>query len=116
MTTTDARGSSTSEAPGKTGGAGVDKTKASRPTIFVKELSRRARRRLLRHFLALSSGDRLLRFGSVLSDELVSRYVENIDFSRDTVFGVYDRKLRQLVRPAHDLFAASGFYFHVATH
>ncbi|WP_442783654.1 GNAT family N-acetyltransferase [Collimonas fungivorans] len=92
MTTAEA--GSTSQAPGKTGGAGPGK--ASRPIIFVKELSRRARRRLLRHFLALSSSDRLLRFGSVLSDELLSRYVENIDFSRDTVFGVYDRKLRLL--------------------
>ncbi|MEM4987701.1 GNAT family N-acetyltransferase [Collimonas sp. H4R21] len=96
MTTTDARAGSASEAPGKAGGAGADTTRASRSTIFVKELSRRARWRLLRHFLALNSGDRLLRFGSVLSDELVSRYVENIDFSRDTVFGVYDRKLRLL--------------------
>ncbi|PUA18397.1 GNAT family N-acetyltransferase [Glaciimonas sp. PCH181] len=66
------------------------------PTIFVKELSRHARKRLLRHFLALDSGDRLLRFGSVLPDQLVARYVENLDFSRDTVFGVYDRKLRLL--------------------
>ncbi|HWW06423.1 GNAT family N-acetyltransferase [Collimonas sp.] len=96
MTATDAKAGSVSEAPGKTGGTSSDKTKASRPTIFVKELSRRARKRLLRHFLALSSGDRLLRFGSVLSDDLLSRYVENIDFSRDTVFGVYDRKLRLL--------------------
>lgn len=94
MTTADAKAGSASQAPGKTGGAGP--SKASRPIIFVKELSRRARRRLLRHFLALSSSDRLLRFGSVLSDELLSRYVENIDFSRDTVFGVYDRKLRLL--------------------
>lgn len=67
-----------------------------RPMILVKELSARARRRLLRHFLALEEKDRLLRFGSKLSDELVTRYVENIDFSRDTVFGVYDRKLRLL--------------------
>jgi len=36
---------------------------------------------LLRHFLALEEKDRLLRFGSKLSDELVTRYVENIDFS-----------------------------------
>ncbi|WP_395825950.1 GNAT family N-acetyltransferase [Collimonas sp.] len=83
-------------APNNPGVASVGKSKGVRPTIFVKELSRRARRRLLRHFLALSSGDRLLRFGSVLSDDLITRYVENIDFSRDTVFGVYDRKLRLL--------------------
>ncbi len=40
--------------------------------------------------------DRLLRFGSKLSDELVTRYVEGINFERDTVFGVYDRRLRLL--------------------
>lgn len=97
MTATDAKtGGAGSQAPATAGGSGSGQAKAARPIIFVKELSRRARKRLLRHFLALSSGDRLLRFGSVLSDDLVSRYVENIDFSRDTVFGVYDRKLRLL--------------------
>ncbi|MEB0014084.1 GNAT family N-acetyltransferase [Glaciimonas sp. Gout2] len=70
--------------------------KMPRPTIYVKELSRHARKRLLRHFLALDSGDRLLRFGSVLPDTLVTRYVEGLDFDRDTIFGVYDRKLRLL--------------------
>jgi len=69
---------------------------SEKPMILVKELSPRARRHLLRHFLALEEKDRLLRFGSKLSDELVTRYVENIDFSRDTIFGVYDRKLRLL--------------------
>ncbi|KAF1045866.1 MAG: hypothetical protein GAK35_01222 [Herbaspirillum frisingense] len=67
-----------------------------RPTVFVKELSPRSRRHLLRHFLALEDKDRLLRFGSKLSDEMVTRYVEHIDFERDTVFGVYDRRLRLL--------------------
>jgi GNAT superfamily N-acetyltransferase len=69
---------------------------SGKPMILVKELSPRARRHLLRHFLALEEKDRLLRFGSKLSDELVSRYVDNLDFSRDTIFGVYDRKLRLL--------------------
>lgn len=69
---------------------------SDKPMILVKELSPRARRHLLRHFLALEEKDRLLRFGSKLSDELVARYVENIDFSRDTIFGVYDRKMRLL--------------------
>src|SRR5450830_1092831 len=72
-------------------------TEASgKPMILVKELSPRARRHLLRHFLALEEKDRLLRFGTKLSDELVTRYVERIDFTRDTIFGVYDRKLRLL--------------------
>lgn len=67
-----------------------------RPMVFVKELSPRSRRHLLRHFLALEEKDRLLRFGSKLSDEMVTRYVDGIDFARDTIFGVYDRKLRLL--------------------
>lgn len=67
-----------------------------RPLVFVKELSPRSRRHLLRHFLALEEKDRLLRFGSKLSDEMVTRYVENLDFARDTIFGVYDRRLRLL--------------------
>lgn len=66
------------------------------PLILVKILSPRARRHLLRHLLALEERDRLLRFGSVLSDELITRYVDRIDFSRDTVLGVYDRRMRLL--------------------
>src|SRR5450830_1456665 len=69
---------------------------SDKPLILVKELSPRARRHLLHHFLALEDKDRLLRFGSKLSDELVTRYVERLDFTRDTIFGVYDRKLRLL--------------------
>ncbi|MDP5008319.1 MAG: GNAT family N-acetyltransferase [Glaciimonas sp.] len=65
-------------------------------TVFVKALSKRARKRLMVHFLALDERDRLLRFGSPLSDDLVQRYVESLDFSRDTIFGVYDRALRLL--------------------
>lgn len=98
MTSTDSATPSGNDGSGKTVGSTENKpvVKIQRPTIFVKELSRPARKRLLRHFLALDSGDRLLRFGSVLPDELVTRYVENLDFSRDTILGVYDRKLRLL--------------------
>lgn len=62
-------------------------------TIRVKELSERDRRRLLMHFLGLEDSDRLLRFGTVLPDELVTRYVQRLDFVRDTVFGVFDAEL-----------------------
>ncbi|MDB5776702.1 MAG: Histone acetyltransferase HPA2-like acetyltransferase [Herbaspirillum sp.] len=64
--------------------------------VFVKELTARARRRVLNHFLALGASDRLLRFGTAVSDEVITRYVENLDFVRDTVFGVYDWRLRLL--------------------
>lgn len=52
------------------------------------------------HFLALTSADRRLRFGGCLKDEAVCRYVANIDFERDAVFGVLDDEL-QLIAAAH---------------
>ena len=76
-----------------------------RPTVRVKELSERDRRRMLMHFLALGDDDRLLRFGTILPDELITRYVQRLDFSRDTIFGVVDSNF-QLVGVGHLAFAA----------
>lgn len=64
------------------------------PVVRVKELSERDRRRLLMHFLELADSDRLLRFGTILPDELVTRYVQRLDFGRDTIFGVFDTELK----------------------
>ena len=75
-----------------------------RTMVRVKELSERDRRRMLMHFLALGEADRLLRFGTVLPDELITRYVQKMDFARDTVLGVYDSQLR-LVGVGHLAFA-----------
>lgn len=80
------------------------KSPASRPTVLVKELHERDRRRMLKHFLALEKSDRLLRFGSQLPDELVAAYVNKIDFARDVVYGVYNRVF-QLVAVGHLAFA-----------
>ena len=66
----------------------------SKPVVRVKELSERDRRRLLMHFLDLDENDRLLRFGTPLPDELITKYVQRLDFSRDAVFGVYDSKFK----------------------
>ena len=73
-------------------------------TVMVKELRERDRRRMLKHFLALDDSDRLLRFGTVLPDEGVEAYVGRIDFSRDTVYGVYNRVFK-LVAVGHLAFA-----------
>lgn len=79
-------------------------THSSPHTVFVKELSERDRHRILRHFLALKNSDRLLRFGTYLPDEMIAKYVEGLDFSRDTVFGVVSRNFR-LVGVGHLAFA-----------
>lgn len=75
-----------------------------RPTVPVKELAERDRRRMLKHFLALEKPDRLLRFGAHTSDDQLANYVFGIDFSRDMVFGVYNRVFR-LAAVGHLAFA-----------
>jgi RimJ/RimL family protein N-acetyltransferase len=77
---------------------------SARPSVLVKALGRRDRRRMLKHFLGLDEADRLLRFGTVLPDEQVRAYVNKIDFSRDIVFGVVSRGF-QLVGVGHLAFA-----------
>ena len=83
---------------------GKHKDGKRRPTVLVKELRERDRRRMLKHFLELESSDRLLRFGTVLPDAQVENYVNRIDFSRDMVFGVYNRMFK-LVAAGHLAFA-----------
>jgi GNAT superfamily N-acetyltransferase len=75
-----------------------------RPTVLVKQLEERDRRRMLKHFLGLDDSDRLLRFGTVLPDEQLEAYVARIDFRRDTVYGVYNRVFK-LVAVGHLAFA-----------
>jgi RimJ/RimL family protein N-acetyltransferase len=75
-----------------------------RRAVLVKQLAERDRRRMLKHFLALDNSDRLLRFGTVLPDEQVQKYVERIDFTRDSVYGVYNRVFK-LVAVGHLAFA-----------
>jgi len=73
--------------------------------VLVKALGERDRKRMLRHFIALDRDDRLLRFGSMLGDEQVTKYVNKIDFARDIVFGVVDRKF-QLAGVGHLAFTS----------
>ncbi|MFT4069084.1 GNAT family N-acetyltransferase [Paraburkholderia sp.] len=61
--------------------------------ILVRELTAIDRDRLLTHFLALGEDDRLLRFGQVVPNHVIENYVRAIDFTRDTVFGVFNSKL-----------------------
>ncbi|MGN6805543.1 MAG: GNAT family N-acetyltransferase, partial [Trinickia sp.] len=49
-----------------------------RELVLVRELTAGDRERLLAHFLALQSDDRLLRFGQAASDQVVENYVRTI--------------------------------------
>jgi GNAT superfamily N-acetyltransferase len=54
----------------------------------------------LKHLLALEEYDRYLRFGYIASDEQIRRYVDGLNFERDAIFGIYNRKL-ELIAMAH---------------
>lgn len=67
---------------------------AGRAPALVRELTAIDRERLLAHFLTLDEDDRLLRFGQIVPDHVIENYVRAIDFTRDTVFGVFDDQLQ----------------------
>ncbi len=61
--------------------------------VPIRELDESERQLFLKHLLSLGPEDRYLRFGAPLRDEAIERYVAGIDFSTDTVFGVFDERL-----------------------
>ncbi len=66
----------------------------------IRTLKPKHRRQILDHLLQLDERDRYLRFGTVTPLDHLTRYTASIDFRRDEVFGVFNRRL-QLVAVAH---------------
>jgi GNAT superfamily N-acetyltransferase len=60
--------------------------------------------RITAHLLALNPQDRYLRFGYAANDEQIQRYVDGLNFERDEIFGIYNRKLK-LIAMAHLAFS-----------
>lgn len=60
--------------------------------------------RITSHLLALEPQDRYLRFGYAANDEQIGRYVAGLNFERDEIFGIYNRKL-ELIAMAHLAFS-----------
>jgi GNAT superfamily N-acetyltransferase len=72
--------------------------------VPIRGLSPRHKPRILAHLVALSAGDRYLRFGYPATNEHIQRYVDGLNFDRDEIFGVFNRRL-QLVAVAHLAFS-----------
>lgn len=68
--------------------------------VPIRSIGPRERDRVAHHLLALSQHDRYLRFGYAASDEQIQRYVDGLDFDRDELFGIYNRRL-DLIAMAH---------------
>ena len=75
--------------------------------VPIRMLGPRHRGRALAHLLALDERGRVLRFGHPASDEQLAQYVEHMDFGRDELYGVFDRRVR-LVALAHLAFDGDG--------
>jgi GNAT superfamily N-acetyltransferase len=68
--------------------------------VPIRSLGANHRERIGRHLLSLNPQDRYLRFGFVATDEQILRYVGALDFERDEIFGIYNRRL-DLIAMAH---------------
>lgn len=68
--------------------------------VPIRALGPRHRDRIAAHLRELSPGDRYLRFGRAMNDAQLRSYVDGIDFARDQLFGIFNRRLR-LVAVAH---------------
>jgi GNAT superfamily N-acetyltransferase len=83
--------------------------RTDKPIVMVpiRALGPRHRERVAIHLLALEPHDRYLRFGYAANDEQIQRYVDGLDFERDDIFGIYNRKL-QLLAMAHLAFSTEA--------
>lgn len=68
--------------------------------VPIRSLGPRHRERIVAHLLALDEHARYLRFGYPARDQQLARYVDTIDFERDEVFGIFNRRL-ELIAMAH---------------
>lgn len=75
--------------------------------IPIRSLGENHRGRIAQHLHDLSENDRYLRFGYVAQDAQITKYVEDLDFDRDEIFGIYNRRL-QLIAAAHLAFPDSA--------
>lgn len=72
--------------------------------VPIRSMGRAHAPRILAHLLALDAHDRYLRFGYSANDEQIGRYVEQLNFERDELFGIFNRKL-ELISMAHLAFS-----------
>lgn len=73
--------------------------------VPIRSLGENHRARISHHLLALDPHDRYLRFGFQANDEQIQRYADSLDFERDEIFGIYNRRL-ELIAMAHLAFSA----------
>ena len=77
--------------------------------VPIRSLGANHAGRIAKHLFALDENDRYLRFGHHAQDAQVQRYVDSLNFDRDEIFGIYNRKL-ELIAMAHLAYAKDMGY------
>ena len=68
--------------------------------VPIRSLGENHRARIAEHLLTLNPKDRYFRFGYAAKDDQVQAYVAGLNFERDEIFGIYNRRLK-LIAMAH---------------
>ena len=90
-----------SAAPGEPVGADAPHpARPGRAWVPIRSLSPRHRERIAAHLIALDERSRYLRFGYLANDAQIRNYVDTLEFERDEVFGIFNRRL-ELIAMAH---------------
>ncbi len=77
--------------------------------VPIRSVGPGQRERILAHLLSLEPHDRYLRFGYAANDEQITRYVDQLNFERDELFGIFNRRL-DLIAMAHLAFSIDPQY------
>jgi GNAT superfamily N-acetyltransferase len=77
--------------------------------VPIRSLGANHRERIAAHLKALDPQDRYLRFGYAAHDEHIDRYVDGLDFERDDIYGIYNRRV-ELIAMAHLACAGSPLH------
>lgn len=93
-------------APVASQGSGVPAPYVSPVMVPIRSMGPSHGERIATHLLALNAQDRYLRFGYAANDEQIRRYVGGLNFERDEIFGIYNRKL-ELIAMAHLAFSTN---------
>jgi len=81
-------------------------TTPPKPFAPIRSMGPGHRERMVRHLVALSPEDRYLRFGYPAGDPQIRQYVTGLNFERDDVFGIFNRRL-ELLAVAHLAYSSS---------
>ena len=72
--------------------------------IPIRILSEKHRPKIIVHLQSLGAQDRYLRFGYPATDEQIKNYVNQLNFERDDIYGVFNRRL-DILAMAHLAFS-----------